>query len=301
MGGIYRLLIELFLFSSAASLAIAAFLSARAYSPVQNVLELVRSKDANATEPAEISRDELGEISSSILRYVYSNERLQKEVKERISMQDKAQIAALQSQINPHFLYNTLETIRWLAMGMTNGDNPVSETVLNLSELLRLSLDSSKNIVSISEELEHAGLYVKILLLRYESKLELKWDVDSALLPCRIVKLSLQPLIENAFYHGIKPLGKKGAIAVSVKRVGTAVEVRVVDDGVGIGKETLDRINRDLGGMGTIPSEHIGLQNVNGRTKLLFGERYGIRAEPGENGCGTAIVLALPDDSHGAA
>lgn len=274
----------------------AAFLSVRSYNPVKNILSLLKNPgqwDEEKGQKTNNKRDEIKDIALNIVRNVYSNQQLQKEIKDYMVMLDKAQTTALQAQINPHFLYNTLETIRWMAMGMSNGDNPVSQVVLNLSELLRLSLDNNEQIITIEEEIRHAKLYVSILMLRYGEKLEVEWKVDESILNCKTVKICLQPIIENAVYHGIKPLRKQGRILISVFPQDSVVIIEVSDNGVGMESGMVKELNTAMKEKYLLKSEHIGMQNVNQRIKLLLGEEYGIEVSS-EPQVGTTVTINLP-------
>ena len=214
-------------------------------------------------------------------------------MKEYTDIIDKAQLTALQAQISPHFLYNTLENIRWRAMELSHGDNDVSRIILNLSEMLRNSLDIDEQIISVKEEIHNAKLYVEILQLRYEDKLKVIWEIDEKVLDYPIVKVSLQPIIENSVYHGIKPLRVQGIITIRAYQEGESLVVEVEDNGIGMSSEEVTRLNEDMCEKYVLREDHIGIRNVNQRFRLLLGDEARIKVYSVENK-GTKVVFYLP-------
>ena len=275
----------------------AAFgISLYCYTPVKSILNLLKNPDTYVEtfhEETGLEKDETHEIALNIIRNLYSNKQMQSKLKNYMDLINKAQITALQAQISPHFLYNTLENIRWKAIGICKGDNEVSQIILNLSEILRISLDNSQQIITIEEEIRNVRLYIEILQLRYEGKIEVLWDIEEEVLKNSIVKLSLQPIIENAVYHGIKPLREAGRIKITVKKVDSIVYIEVNDNGMGMSMEEVDRLNRDMSEKYIVQEGHIGIRNVNQRLKLLMGDEAGLQVESDENQ-GTSIIFRLP-------
>ncbi len=268
-------------------------ISVYCYKPVQKILELVKNPDmyhANFREDTGFREDETWEITRNIVRNLYSNRQMQEEMKRYTDVIDKAQLTALQAQISPHFLYNTLENIRWRAMELGHGDNDVSHIILNLSEMLRTSLDIDEQIIPVRDEVHNAKLYVEILQLRYEDKLKVLWDVEENVLDCPIVKVSLQPLIENAVYHGIKPLRRQGIISIRAFQRDSRLMVEVEDNGVGMSQDAVNRLNEDLNEKYVLKEEHIGIRNVNQRIRLLLGDEARIEVQSQEN-VGTKVTL----------
>jgi two-component system sensor histidine kinase YesM len=218
---------------------------------------------------------------------------MQAEMKSYTDIINKAQLTALQAQISPHFLYNTLENIRWRAMEICKGDNEVSKIILNLSEMLRISLESDQQLVSIEEEIKNTKLYINILQLRYEDKLQVLWEVNEIAVSYPIVKVSLQPIIENAVYHGIKPLRKLGIITIVVDKQEDKIVIRIKDNGVGMSNEMVKRLNKDMKEKYILQEDHIGIRNVNQRIKLLMGDDAGLEIQSEEN-AGTTVTVILP-------
>ena len=276
---------------------LAAFvISMYSYRPVKSILDLLKNPDlyqeSLATETG-LKKNETHEIALNIVRNLYSNRQMQVEMKTYTDIMDKAQLMALQAQISPHFLYNTLENIRWRAIELGKGDNQVSQSIVYLSELLRNTLDIDQQLITLDEEINSAKIYVQILQLRYEDKLKVIWDVDKALLNCRIVKVSLQPLIENAVYHGIKPLRTQGIVDIKIYQKEMQMMIEVTDNGVGMTPETVAKLNEDMHDKYVLSEEHIGVRNVNQRLQLLLGDEAGIEITSKE-GKGTRVTLYLP-------
>ena len=293
MKGFY---IRLFVFSGMAAIVASVFLSLHSYDPVKEILSLVKDpnlQSGNKEWGKDLRKDEKKEIAFNIVHNLYSNEQLQKEIKAYVQMVDKAQVTALQAQINPHFLYNTLENIRWMAMDMYKGDNLVSQNILNLSELLRLSLDNEQQVITIEEEIKNTKLYIEILQLRYGDKLEVFWEVGDEVLACPIVKVSFQPIIENAIYHGIKPLRRNGILTITIYKTSNGVVAEIKDNGIGMKKEQMEKLNENMREKYLLRGEHIGIYNVNQRLKLILGDMYGLEIQ-GEENQGTTVIFNLP-------
>jgi len=266
------------------------------YMPVKNILNLLKNPDLYVEsfhEETGLEMDETHEIALNIIRNLYSNKQMQSELKSYTDIINKAQVTALQAQISPHFLYNTLENIRWKAISICKGDNEVSQIILNLSEILRISLENEVQIITIEEEIRNVRLYIEILQLRYEGKIQVNWEIDSEALKHSIVKLSLQPIIENTVYHGIKPLRETGRINIIVRKMIDIILIEVSDNGIGMSSEEVDILNKDMKEKYQIKEGHIGIRNVNQRLKLLMGDVAGLEVKAQE-GSGTSIVFKLP-------
>lgn len=292
-GSFYMLTIVLILILSVIA---AVLISVYTYNPVKNILNLLKNPDVyEPVGPAEqgFKQDEIQEITGNIVRNFYSNRQMQKELEDYLNLVNKAQLAALQAQISPHFLYNTLENLRWRAIAICKGDNEVSQIILNLSEMLRISLDNSRQIISLEEEIKNARLYIEILQLRYADKIKVEWNIAEELKKCQIVKVSLQPLIENAVYHGIKPLRGQGVISISAFCEEERVKIQVRDNGVGMSQEECRLLNEDLKSAYQTKEGHIGVRNVGQRLKLILGDaaEMSLRSEIGE---GTVVTISLP-------
>lgn len=220
-----------------------------------------------------------------------------------ISLSTKqAEFLALQNQINPHFLYNTLESIRGDALMI--GADEIADITEALSVFFRYSITNTKNMATLAEELDNVDNYFIIQKYRFEDKLDLevRYLDDEALLmrtPCP--KLSLQPIVENAIFHGIERVRGGGKIIITVMNVDDTVHVNVSDNGKGMEPETLHALNAQLRRAAAGADEESGqkkkggiaLRNVSRRIKLLFGEEYGLLVSSAP-GLGTSVEMTLP-------
>ncbi len=228
------------------------------------------------------------------LRYIL--EQIIRNYVERQSLESRQRslmFAALQSQINPHFLFNTLDAISWKAFALTRGRNAVTEMIENLAAMLRYSLADRPELVTVREELEHARQYVAIQQFRYRDLFSVIWNCEPAALECRVVRLLLQPLLENSLYHGIKPARRKGRIEVTIRRSDGRLSIAVRDDGDGMTNERLQAVLAQMR-EDRIASETIGLRNTYRRLCVRFGEARcsaAIRSRPGD---GTVVELEVP-------
>ncbi|WP_048717165.1 sensor histidine kinase [Bacillus sp. 522_BSPC] len=184
----------------------------------------------------------------------------------------EAEFHALQAQINPHFLYNTLDSINWLALKQKQYQ--ISEMISSLGDFFRLSLNKGKDNISIQNELDHVMAYIQVQKIRYRDKFEVIVEVDEAIYPYYIPKLLLQPVVENALYHGIKVNSDKGTIMITGQFFDEGICFNITDDGKGMEKELVEKLNRSLNGENLIPL--YGLKNVHNRLKLQFGPSYGV-------------------------
>ena len=220
----------------------------------------------------------------------YFNKLLREVQQEQVQLR-KTEFLVLQSQINPHFLYNTLDAITWLA---ESGEQElVVKMVGSLSEFFRTTLNHGKDIVTISEDVHHVRSYLEIQEIRYQDILEYVIDVPETYGDILIPKLSLQPLVENALYHGIKNKRGGGRIRIEAREDGDDLLLSVSDNGVGMDEKRLRQV-RD-GMRKKLPEETgiYGLYNVNERVSLHFGEPYGVTIESNP-GVGTKTVIRLP-------
>lgn len=204
------------------------------------------------------------------------NQLLEQVTTEQIRLR-KAEFELLQSQINPHFLYNTLDAIIWLAE--SGEQKKVVDMVGSLSEFFRTSLNQGKDIVSIREEIQHVRSYLEIQQVRYQDILKYEINVPEELNNCHIPKITIQPLVENALYHGIKNKRGFGRIVISGKKKEQCFVIQIEDNGIGITEERLKQIRESFQNKSPTGQDSYGLYNVNERIRLNFGEKYGISIE----------------------
>ena len=202
----------------------------------------------------------------------------------------KSELDALQSQINPHFLYNTLDSIVWMIEGERYEDAVFMIT--QLASLFRISLSRGKTVISVEDELKHARNYMNIQKVRYKNIFEVRFDIDEEILQCCTVKLVVQPLLENAIYYGVECMDGDGEIEVRGYRRNDDIYIEVTDNGLGIPENEVEQLLRENNRVHKRGSG-VGLLNVHNRIRLRFGEKYGLEIEsvPDE---GTTVRIHLP-------
>lgn len=237
------------------------------------------------------TKDELEVLSDSVNDMSENLEIMVHQIKEDERKMRYAELRLLQEQINPHFLYNTLDTIVWLI----EGDDPEKavDMVVALSEFFRLVLSRGKEYITIREEEQHIRGYLEIQQARYRDILDYEIAIDPALYKYKILKLTLQPLVENSLYHGIKYKRAKGKIWVSGKMEGGRILLRVEDNGVGMDAEEVRRLQTEIGKPCKETEKGFGLANVNERIRMNFGMEYGMTIES-EKGRGTKVSIVIP-------
>lgn len=267
--------------------------SVRSYSPLNEIISFLDNSQPPADSIEEEDKNELMYIINSIQTHINDKTKMAEILEERMKLLRKSQYDMLQTQINPHFLYNTLETINWMAYNMSNSENPVSKSLINLASFFRNTLTSGY-FVSIENEIKYTKEYVNILALRYGDLFDIEWDIDESILSYTIIKICLQPIIENAVYHGIKQKNDKGLIKIKGLCDDNNIILIVSDDGIGIEKDALDELNKTLSETSfTNEKSHIGLSNVNQRIKIIFGDSYGIHVKS-TVGVGTDVYVTIP-------
>lgn len=240
-----------------------------------------------------LRNDEFGLLGRSFNNMMEKINHLISEVYHKELSRKEAEYKALKAQINPHFLYNTLETIRGLA---EFGENETIErVVVALSKLLKGSISNTKDLDTVREELDYIKAYLAIQNTRFQNKVEVLVDVDPAILDRTLPRFILQPLIENAFLHGMEKKIGKGNLIIKGYALKDSMKFEIIDDGVGMDQERLTQLfsskhraaDEDRRGTGT------GLLNVHERLKMLYGEPYGLRVQSSEN-VGTLIEVHIP-------
>lgn len=274
---------------------LATLISIRIFSPIDTILSSIREYRSALVGEEDMlkGKNELTYILSTIHKTVSKKRDVEEELSERVRLLKKAQSVALQSQINPHFLNNTLDTINWMAIGLLGGKNQISDMTTALSKMLRMSLGNTDIIIPMRTEIEHCRCYLEIQSKRYEGKFEVLWKISDELYECKTIRIILQPIVENAIYHGIKHLSNRGEILVYGEIIDDMVELYVEDNGLGMKGEEVEQLNRNMQSDIIKESAHIGITNVNQRLKLYFGEEYGIVIDSRE-GIGTKVKIRFP-------
>lgn len=236
------------------------------------------------------SDDELGKLARNFNEMLVRIENLKGQVLAEQEDKRKYELQALQAQINPHFLYNTLDSIIWMAE--TNDSNIVPMTEA-LAKLFRISLNKGNEEILLKKELEHVENYLIIQSMRYADKFTYEISAQPEVESCGIIKLILQPIVENCIYHGIKKKRGTGHISIEAFLQGEYLKILVKDDGCGMSEEMCEKILSDEVEPENISGSGIGVRNVNERVRLRFGQEYGLKYSS-KMGEGTTVEYTLP-------
>ena len=235
--------------------------------------------------------DEIAVLGESVNEMTEKLEVMVNKIKEDERKMRYAELRLLQEQINPHFLYNTLDTIVWLIEGK-DSENAV-KMVVSLSEFFRLVLSKGKEYITIQEEEQHILSYLQIQQARYRDILEYDVDISQEIYPYKILKMTLQPLVENALYHGIKYKRAKGKITITGSLKNQKIYLMVEDNGVGMEQEELEQLRIEIQRPCKETESGFGLANVNERIRMNFGAEYGMTIESAK-GEGTRVRIVIP-------
>lgn len=262
--------------------------------PLKALKESMKEVEKGNFEKASIQRlpnNEIGNLGNS---FNIMTNRIQQLMEENVHEQEqkrKSELKALRSQINPHFLYNTLDSIIWMAEG--NKNREVILMTSSLAKLLRQSISNEDEIVPLWKEVEYTKSYLTIQKMRYKDKLEFTIDVDQEILGEGIINLILQPIVENAIYHGIKNKEGKGHILITGRQEGDTLLLKIQDDGLGMDKDTLAHIFDRSKERENEKSSGVGVYNVHMRIQLYYGEAYGLSFESRLQE-GTVVSIRIP-------
>ena len=287
----------------AACWAVFIFLTLSGYRKTLRPLRRIEALVHGARDDMKISGNIEIEKSSRIGRLYQEIERLEDTMREMadnearaIFMRKQAELSVLQSQINPHFLYNTLETIRGQAI--VYGISDIEIMTRALANLFRYSINSKGVMVPLSQELNNVENYFLIQQCRFGDKYSKIEEVDEDTRDCLVPKLIIQPLVENAVHHGLETKTGRGKLTITAYRTSKDLIIHIVDDGVGIAKEKLEKLRATLSDPDREEPEsnergHIGIINVHDRIRLAYGEPYGLQIFSGK-GVGTDVEVTLP-------
>ena len=288
------------LITAAVALIIAAIIAAAAYRAISRPVEaLAEAMDSSGIE--DLSRrvpvqgtDEIARLGASFNRLMDDlQSSIQKEYIMNLRQKD-AVIRALQAQLDPHFLYNVLQSIGSIAL--VNDIPEISTITISLGNMLRYSIKGDGTLATLREELEHVRDYLSIQKIRFQDRLDYIIDVPECVMDGLLPRVSLQPMVENAIIHGFEPCSDHGTICVRSWLEGGTLIIEVSDDGQGMSSAKLDAINRQLAGEAGLesgPDTGIGISNLNARLKLLYEQAGELRIES-EEGIGTVLQIRVP-------
>lgn len=278
------------------SLTLTVFMVHRTTRPLKKLISTM-----NVIEKGDLSvrfkvkhNDEIGQLGNSFNNMIEEIDNLINTVYVSELRKREAELNALQAQINPHFIYNTLESIRMMAE--LNDDIATSKMTMTLGKLLRYSISTKKQKVTVRQDIEHLKNYIKLQNYRFNDKFQLTLDIDEMIYEANIVKLLFQPIVENAIFHGLETTSGMGIINIKGYQSSEGVCFEIKDNGIGMTAEQIDRLEFSISDFNSIEkdSKSIGLKNINERIKLNYGDDYGLRIYS-EFGKGTTITLVLPD------
>ncbi len=259
--------------------------------PILRLNDSVREYEAGEKPEIYIGGSlEIRHLGYSIQKSYEQIDSLMKKIVLEQNERRKSELDALQSQINPHFLYNTLESITWMIEGERNDE--AAFMITQLARLFRISLSKGRTVITVADELQHARSYMNIQKIRYKNAFSVVFDVDQEVCSCCTVKLILQPILENAINYGVSGMDDCGEIRVTGRLEDGNVILSVTDNGIGMSEEQVALILTDSSRMHKRGSG-VGLVNVNNRIRLLFGGEYGltVESEPDE---GTTVYVRIP-------
>jgi len=273
--------------------ALFTFLISKSISETVNKLINIMKKTKGGNFAASLEsgvKNEIGYLEESFVRMVKQIKKLIEQVNEEQINKREIEIQMLQAQINPHFLFNTLNTLKWTAV-ISQADS-VAEGLGALAELMRNTILDKKELISIREEFKNIENYAVIQKIRYGASFNVEFVADEELLDCKILKFLLQPIVENSIIHGLEGIDRDMEILISCERKEEDIVIEVKDNGCGFDEDKIVKILE-----GEYKSKHqfssIGIWNVNERIRLNFGDKYGltIRSQPGK---GTNVTITIP-------
>lgn len=272
------------------------YLTRKRYKQINNIISIIDS--AKNHQPLPIIEDknsnEFTYIIENLITAFIEQNYLKLQLSERKYKLENMELIALQSQINPHFLFNTLHTIYWEVIKIGGYDCKPIKMIENLSSILDYSLTTPTNTVSMDNEIRYTKTYLEIQITRYADKFEVIWDYSDDIKDVSTIKLLIQPLVENCIHHGInnKTTEEKGKIKIRISTNNNLVFIAIIDNGAGIEADKLKEIQSKLHSSYD-SSNHIGLFNTNKRLKITYGDDYGIHINS-RFGLGTVIYIRFP-------
>ena len=269
------------------------FISRKISRPIRELDESVKAYEAGAMPDIYIGGSaEIRHLGYSVQKSYEQIEALMKEIIQQQTERRKSELDALQSQINPHFLYNTLESITWMIEAQRNKEAVVM--ISELAKLLRVSLSRGKTIISIGDELQHSRSYMNIQRVRYKERFKVEFLIDEEIKNYCIVKLVIQPLLENAIYYGVGNMDEDddGQILIRGEKKGEDIYISIEDNGMGMPEDIRGNILTDNS---KVPKHGsgVGVINVHSRISLMFGPEYGLEVYS-ELDEGTKVVIHIP-------
>ena len=274
---------------------ISLLVTRRLFRPISDIIRIV--EDPKSYDEMHDRSGETKSLLISVLQSFQKNIVMEEEMLHKISALRESRAIALQEQINPHFLYNTLQAISWLATAETaKKASDTSKAIITLSEMIRGSMEKTNNFTTVTDELEHFERYMEIVHLRYGEEIDYKCSISPGIEGVKILRITLQPLAENAIIHGLQPKGGVGTVYVDISITEGSLRVCVEDDGEGMSDGALQEYNNMLARKAEdmFVKSHIGLLNLCQRVKLIYGEQYGLKvSRSGHGGLKVEVFMGV--------
>jgi len=276
------------------SLLIAIFIATGITKPLQLLNQKMKMVgEGNLDIQIDDAQGEVGQIARTIRKMLGEINQLIKKIYSVETEKREAEMMALQAQINPHFLYNTLNSIKWLAH--LQGASAIENSISSLSSMLSFTAKQKSDFITINEEIKFIKDYLEILSLRYFNKFNIEYKIDPELYEYKTLKFILQPVIENSILHGFEGINRKGILKISVLQNDDTVIFEVSDNGNGIEKKELDKIIKSDEQDNRKSFNSIGISNIKNRIALIYGDGYGLIMESAL-GVGTTTRITIPKD-----
>lgn len=268
----------------------------RPINKLKGLMKRVEEGDFNVQFKTE-REDEIGQLSNGFNKMVNNIKELRDKIIEDQNKLRKAEFSALQAQINPHFLYNTLDSIVWFAR--KGAYREIIDMVIALTSFFRIGLSRGMDIITLRNEIEHVRNYLIIQSMRYQDKFDYEIHMQESCYNALTLKLLLQPIVENAIYHGIKQKSGKGKIIIRCAPIDQCILIEVKDTGIGMSSEQLELLTAAIHGDHVKPKgKGYGLKNVNERIKIYFGKEYGLKITSVKEE-GTIVRITIPKRVEG--
>lgn len=288
------ILLLIFILIIVLDIIISILITMQTYSPITHIIDVLDKNYSPAIKKKALNikhQNELSYIINSLDKLQSDKLKISNDLSQTLDELNKMHYMLMNSQINSHFLSNTLQSISWLAYNFTNSPNKVTNSLNNLGELYRLLTETDSFLITIGDELNYTRKYLEIMQLKYDNIFTVTYDIDNLTLDAKIPKLSLQPILENAFMHGFDLNSDNNEITISVHQRKNDIEIIISDNGIGMSYEELTNIKNSI--KTKTHNSKIGIANINNRLNSIFGKNYGLSIHS-ELYNGTSIHLNLP-------
>lgn len=270
-------------------IGVSVYLSLHIYNSFAKIIEVLEYYP-NSTGN---DKNEIYYISQQILSIINDKENIEKTLIDKINQLKKLQLASLNTQITPHFVFNTLNLVNAIIMNIVKKPNDAEKVVSILSDTFYYSLRNTNYLVDIQDEIHYSKKFIEIEHIKLEGNFELNFDIAPEVYNCKVLKFMIQPLVENSFVHGISSLiNKKGIININIYAENGNLICSVFDNGNKINDDKLSLLNTQLKSASITENEHIGLKNINNRISLIWGNDYGCSIHSDDNG--TTVIVKIP-------